>query len=157
MLQMLDREASTLDDIQPILDEVVARLRERFGEDLVSVVLYGSYARGNAGAFSDIDLVVVLTEVPREWDALFALEHEVGSVGRGLGKKVQGQVLSREDVRCSVDWPVPMVLEVLDAHRVLKDRDDFLRRQMERLRERAREHGIRRLPQGGWEIPAHAT
>jgi predicted nucleotidyltransferase len=43
----------------------VARdLREMYGERLRSVLLFGSWARGDAHPESDIDLLVVLDEVP---------------------------------------------------------------------------------------------
>jgi hypothetical protein len=54
----------------------VARAALLFGERLVGVVAYGSWARGEAGVDSDVDLLVVLEEgVPltralyRGWDA----------------------------------------------------------------------------------------
>jgi len=40
--------------------EYVARLRDHYGEKLVTVVLYGSRARGDADVESDVDLLVVL-------------------------------------------------------------------------------------------------
>lgn len=40
--------------------EVVSRAAERFGEDLLGVLVYGSWARGEAGDESDVDLLVVL-------------------------------------------------------------------------------------------------
>jgi hypothetical protein len=53
----------------------VARAAGLFGERLLGVVAYGSWARGEAGVSSDVDLLVVLEEgVPltralyREWD-----------------------------------------------------------------------------------------
>ena len=55
---------------------VVDRALERFGESLVGVLVFGSYARGDAAAASDIDLLVVIDRaIPltralyREWDA----------------------------------------------------------------------------------------
>jgi uncharacterized protein len=149
-------QSSTLADIEPILAEVLRRLQEKFGEQLVSVVLYGSYARGNARTFSDIDLLVVLTEVPRDWDAIFALEHEVSRMGRGLGKKVQGQVLSRDDVTCSIESSTLIMLEVFDAHRILIDLDGFFAEQMQNFTAQIHQRGIRKLGQI-WRVPPNET
>jgi len=44
-----------------LVDNMVARVRGRF--DPVRVLLFGSRARGNARADSDVDLLVVLPEV----------------------------------------------------------------------------------------------
>ena len=40
--------------------EVVARASERFGEDLLGILVFGSWARGDAGGESDVDLLVVV-------------------------------------------------------------------------------------------------
>jgi len=54
----------------------VRRAAARFGEDLVGVVAFGSWARGELAEGSDVDLLVVLEErvaitrsLYREWDA----------------------------------------------------------------------------------------
>ena len=47
-------------DIEGILHELKAGLRDLYGDRLVSVILYGSYARGEATEDSDIDVAVVL-------------------------------------------------------------------------------------------------
>lgn len=55
--------------------KVVLAIRTRLGADLLGVVVYGSFARGELAAGSDVDLLVVLAaRVPitralyREWD-----------------------------------------------------------------------------------------
>ncbi|MBI5886716.1 MAG: nucleotidyltransferase domain-containing protein [Deltaproteobacteria bacterium] len=47
-------------DIEDILHELKEGLEVLYGDRLVSVILYGSYARGEATADSDIDVAVVL-------------------------------------------------------------------------------------------------
>ncbi|HEY3354177.1 MAG TPA: nucleotidyltransferase domain-containing protein [Polyangia bacterium] len=42
------------------LQELRQRLRDRFGERLERLVLFGSYARGEAGPDSDVDVLVVV-------------------------------------------------------------------------------------------------
>ena len=54
------------EELQRILDEVTAGLREIFGAKLENVILYGSYARGDADEQSDIDIMALINGVPRE-------------------------------------------------------------------------------------------
>jgi predicted nucleotidyltransferase len=51
---------------QAAVTKYVAGIRERFPEDDLSVTLFGSKARGDAGAESDIDLLVLVNEESRE-------------------------------------------------------------------------------------------
>lgn len=46
--------------VRAALAEAKARLSEMYGDRLARVVLYGSYARGDAREDSDVDLLVVL-------------------------------------------------------------------------------------------------
>ena len=46
-------------DLKPLLDVYLAEVRDRLGTDVSAVALYGSVARGQARAASDIDLFVV--------------------------------------------------------------------------------------------------
>ncbi|WP_461133811.1 nucleotidyltransferase domain-containing protein [Spirosoma lituiforme] len=48
--------------IEPMVQEFKKVLQELYGDRLVDVVLYGSYARGDYDDESDIDLMVVLTD-----------------------------------------------------------------------------------------------
>jgi predicted nucleotidyltransferase len=42
------------------LDQYEARLRARFGDRLRSIILFGSFARGDADEDSDVDVLVVV-------------------------------------------------------------------------------------------------
>ena len=53
----------TLKDIKPILDEAKERLQRIYGERLKGLILYGSYARGDATEGSDIDLILLLEDM----------------------------------------------------------------------------------------------
>ena len=49
-------------DLQPVLQELKAGLQQLYGERLKGVYLFGSRARGDAEADSDIDIAVVLDD-----------------------------------------------------------------------------------------------
>jgi predicted nucleotidyltransferase len=63
------------------LDTFVARLRQRYGDDVLRVVLFGSKARGGADEESDLDVLVVVG-IPEEsywqhWQQIADLAWEV--------------------------------------------------------------------------------
>ena len=45
----------------PVLDDLIRRIAERFSPE--KIILFGSRARGDAGPDSDIDLLVLFSEV----------------------------------------------------------------------------------------------
>ena len=49
--------------VREILDEVKERLRRAYGKRLKGIILYGSYARGDACGGSDIDIIVLLQDM----------------------------------------------------------------------------------------------
>lgn len=55
----------TPDNIKKAINDFVEGCKSRFGQNLVSVVLFGSVARGTAKKYSDIDLVLVIDGLPR--------------------------------------------------------------------------------------------
>lgn len=62
-------------DLQAGLERVKGELLERFGSNLTSLVLYGSWVKGTARADSDVDLVAVFRTLDSEVKkALFDLE-----------------------------------------------------------------------------------
>jgi len=58
--------AVDLDPIRGILDQIVQNLKGTFGENLKSLILYGSWATGRAKDDSDIDLMAVFEKVDRD-------------------------------------------------------------------------------------------
>ncbi|MFW5952028.1 MAG: nucleotidyltransferase domain-containing protein [Gemmatimonadota bacterium] len=51
-------------ELDATLGELLSRLTAVYGERLRSLHLFGSYARNEAGPESDVDVLVVLDEVP---------------------------------------------------------------------------------------------
>jgi Uncharacterised protein family (UPF0158)/Nucleotidyltransferase domain len=77
-------ELSGAFDPHEIAREVALDLRRMYGDRLRAVLLFGSWARGDAHPESDIDLLVVLDRVESVWDELRQMEpilwrHSFGS------------------------------------------------------------------------------
>lgn len=54
--------------IQPIINEIKSALEEIYGRRLKGIILYGSYARGEATEGSDIDILVLLENAKNFWE-----------------------------------------------------------------------------------------
>ncbi|NIA12097.1 MAG: nucleotidyltransferase domain-containing protein [Nitrospiraceae bacterium] len=70
-----------LEDIKPILTDITKSLEKIYKDGLKAVILYGSYARGDAIEESDIDIIVLLenvedpvTEIDRCSESLWQIE-----------------------------------------------------------------------------------
>lgn len=135
--------------MERFLQRFVDRLRDRAGGNLRSVVLFGSRVRGTARPDSDIDLLIVFTDLPKSYFERNAQIKEV-----------------LNDVRSEFEWPlvstVLLTTEELKSHpRVMLDMvydsrtvldDGTFEREIGVLKRRMDEFGTRRvsLDDGTW-------
>lgn len=78
----------TKSELNSILHELVKIYQSVYGEQIVKIVLYGSYARGDYDSESDVDIVALVhgdrkelqKQLRRVWDISGDLELEFGTV-----------------------------------------------------------------------------
>jgi predicted nucleotidyltransferase len=122
----------------------VRTIRGRLGDDLVGVIVHGSFARGELAAGSDVDLLVVIADrVPitralyRDWD---------GAVPAWNGREVD---LHFVHLPASADGVSGSWAEAAVCGIVLYDRDLAVSRRLIAIRERIASGAlVRRMSQG---------
>jgi len=75
-----DNMKRTIKDIKEILEKAKATLQKIYGIRLKGIILYGSYARGDAVEGSDIDLIVLLENMQNPIDELEKCSKEIHQI-----------------------------------------------------------------------------
>jgi len=124
------------------LVELLDRLKGRYGDGLVTVAVFGSRARGEAGPDSDLDILVVAQGLPKSrLDRQIALLSLARGVSEDFADLVAFVPLSPEEA----SRVQPFYLGMLSGHELLHDSGGFFGSVLDRLRRRLAELGSRRL------------
>jgi uncharacterized protein len=147
-------------ELRELAEEYARLLRSSFGDDLVSVVLFGSVARGDATERSDIDLLVVASGLPAgrlaRQDRLREADGAIASRLDAL--RARGVLTDVSPILKTPDEAVrmsPLYLDLVDDAVLLCDKGGFFAAVLVRLRESLRRLGARRLVRDGvryWEL-----
>ena len=138
--------------MEKLLNELVQRLQEAYGGDLVSVVLYGSGVSGDQQAqFSDLNVICILKQI-----GVAELRKGEKTIQWWIKQKQPAPLLiSAEEARNSHDvFPIEF-LDIQQSHRVLHGEDLFAAIEVNRANHRRQvEHELRssllRLRQRYW-------
>lgn len=143
-----------------LLTKVVSAAQTFYGDRLVSVVLYGSVARGTMRHDSDVDVLIVARDLPRgrlkrvqEFEAVEeALAEDLRrAAGQGIHTALSPVLKTPEEASAGS----PLFLDMVEDARVLYDKGDFFVRQLARLRQRLTELGAKRIWKGNawyWDL-----
>jgi len=94
-----------MDDLKKILPDLKTRLRERYGERLVKLVLFGSHARGEATEDSDIDVLAVVEDLGNTGDELFIASEDAADISFDYDTLI-GLVLASEEEYLTRNTPL---------------------------------------------------
>ena len=123
-----------------------------FGDRLVSICFFGSTTRGEASLDSDIDVLVVAEDLPRDLGSRVRETNPVHeSVKRGEAYRrvrsggrsafISDVYLTPEEARSHP----PILLDVADHGVIVYDRDGFLAGVLEDIRKKLRQLGARKV------------
>jgi len=101
-------------------NEIVKALRERFGEALLSVVLFGSRPQGRALPHSDYDILVVVSDEMIEKGRSVRQQLEEIMVKHQV--PLEAVTISKDELLFMAETRFPLVLGVLLGYKILYDK-----------------------------------
>ena len=120
-------------DISKILDEFLQKCKQKFGDNLISIILFGSYARGMATEYSDVDLLIIAKNLPKRrierykiirdiiLDFIYEYEINISPI------LIKPEELSHKNIS-------PLIYGILTGYKVIYDKDNFWKNYLERIK-----------------------
>jgi predicted nucleotidyltransferase len=144
--------ASLAEPFRSALEAATAAWNADLGDRLISLVLFGSVARGQARPTSDIDLLVVAEGFPRslaDRRRPLLASWERARAARGL-PAVEWNLVTKSPEEARVRGP--LYLDIVEDGILLLDRGGFFAEVLQGMRDRMRALGSRRvhLEDGSW-------
>jgi len=99
------RNERSLEDIKYILKDIKAVLENIYTGRLVSVILYGSFAKNKATEESDIDIAVVLKGTVDKIREIDRIHDSIYSLGLEHDELISVNPLSEEELK-DTEWPL---------------------------------------------------
>ncbi len=137
------------------VNRVVSLLKARLGDSLISVVLFGSVARGKADEGSDVDLLVVSKDFKGSFGERFQLFQEIdrdllnSEARRRLRREGYGTLISPIPLTPKeVEGNPPILLDILTDGIVLYDREGFIKGCLAELKGRLKALKARKVQLG---------
>ncbi len=129
---------------------IAHKLEEIMQDDLISVVLFGSAARGEAGEGSDIDILIVAEKFGKEgrFEVFNEIEKDLKASEeyRELKEKKLGTLISPVPLTPSeVEKNPSILLDIVTDGIILYDVDDFIENKIESLRKKLKKMGSKKI------------
>jgi len=119
--------------IEEALNEFIEKLRERLGNPLVSVVLFGSSAREDWDERSDLDLLIIVEEYEEMESTL--IDTCVGIV-MDYGVSIAPIIWDVEDLNANITYKSPLFLTLLLGYKIVYDRSNFFRNKIREIKKK---------------------
>lgn len=123
-----------------ILEKLIKTFHSQLGRGLVSIVLFGSRARGEGAGISDWDIFILAKDLPEHpFDRQFFLMEMVPKEF-----PFQISILPKTIKEFEKDFPA-IYLDIATDGIILFDRDDYIHKKLQKIKGIIQEAGLKRI------------
>jgi len=134
-----------LSGYKKILNKFKQKLLTRFKDEIISLVLFGSVARGTAGKESDIDVLIIMKDVPDSYyerlKPIVDIELEMRKDVEGMPPIFSSMILSLDEAKQNRN----IFLDMIDHSIILYDTNDFFKNRLSELKNRLDQLGSKKI------------
>lgn len=120
-------------------------LLERFEDNLISLILFGSVARGTAGKESDIDLLIILKDAPDVYyerlEPVIDIELKLRESASDAAPIFSCMILSEKEAMENRN----IFLDMIDSSIILYDINNFFKNRLKELKNRLLQLGSKKV------------
>ncbi|MCS7278640.1 MAG: nucleotidyltransferase domain-containing protein [Thermodesulfobacteriaceae bacterium] len=134
---------------QELINLLVKEIKSFYQERLISIVLFGSVARETQRFDSDIDLLIVVKDLPKgrlkRTTEFMEIEEKIEEYLKSLEKigintYISPVLKTPEEVKMGS----PLFLDLVEEAQILYDKEDFFKKELEKLKEKLKSLGAKR-------------
>jgi len=138
---------------QELENQLLSGIKSLYGDRLVSVAVFGSVARGTQNFDSDIDVIIIVNNLPggrmkriREFEVV---EEGITPFLKGLQKEgINTDISAILKTPQEAESGSPLFLDMVEDARILFDQGDFFSKILKRLKNQLNRLGARRIWRG---------
>lgn len=109
-----------------ILQQIAQDLKLKFKENLISIILFGSYARSLPKEYSDVDLLVILENLNLNFKEKNELEFDLSwEWQERYNKKIDLTLMSRDDAKANFEAHSPLFSTFVLGIKIYFDKEQF--------------------------------
>lgn len=141
-----------------ILQELRDLLKQKFNQDLLAIVLFGSIVKGNFTTTSDIDVLVVCETLTKDWRARDKMTLELTEdIELKYTTSIHMNLVSKEEISHAIDSISPLMLEIYEANEIIYEKDNFFTQLLNSFGKNLKSLHAIKIEKGIWKIPGLAV
>ena len=141
-----------------IISELISILKQKFNQDLLAIVLFGSIVKGNYTTTSDIDVLVVCENLIKDWRARDKMTLELTEeIELKYATSIHMALVSKKEISHSIESVSPLMLEIYETNEVIYEKENFFTQLLSNFGKNLKNLHAIKIEKGVWKIPGMAV